>query len=130
MYMSIESLDQQQQLTEEQITEGLEELSLNANLAELEISEKSLMKTFLQSEMNEFFQDMIDNGSQFDDVDEENKAKFIGNFFMWVKKEFKTEKGKKRQEWTLKPANQQAKIKEQQGGLATYKKKPEKKQKL
>jgi hypothetical protein len=30
----------------------------------------------------------------------------------------------------LKPANEQAKIKEQQGGLATYKKKPEKKQKL
>lgn len=77
--------------------------------------------------MNEFFQDMIDNGSQFDDVDEEDKAKFIGNFFMWVKKEFKTEKGKKKQDWTLKSAPEQAKIKDQQGGLATYKKKPEKK---
>lgn len=80
----------------------MEELSLNNNLAELSSAEKALLKTFLQTELNEFFQDKIDNSPQFDEVDEDNKAKFIGNFFMWVKKEFKTSNGHKRQDWTLK----------------------------
>lgn len=40
----------------------------------------------------------------FDDLDEDDKSLFVGNFFMWVKKEFKN-----KQELTLVKRNKRDK---------------------
>jgi hypothetical protein len=54
------------------------------------------MKTYLQVDMNEYFQAQMET-ELFDFVFEEDKAKFIGNFFSWIRNLFKKEQPKKKE---------------------------------
>ena len=45
------------------------------------------MKTFLEVELNEFFQNKMDS-QMFEGVSEMEKAQFVGRFFRWVKDAF------------------------------------------
>ena len=44
----------------------------------------------------------------FEDIDDDDKSLFVGNFFMWVKKEFKAGQ-KKKQDLTLVKSDQKGK---------------------
>ena len=101
MYMSTDSNNRE--LSDQDIQEGLDELSLNTNLAQIDLVEKNLLKTYMQVELNEFFQEKMES-DMFDDLDEDDKSLFVGNFFMWVKKEFKN-----KQELTLVKRNKRDK---------------------
>lgn len=48
---------------------------------------KILLKSQLEVELNEFLQEQID-GEAFEGVDEEEKSRFIGSFFRWVRNLF------------------------------------------
>ena len=65
----------------------IEAMSLNANMHQVSAREKTLLKTYLEVDMNEFFQQKIDS-DLFEGVDEQHKAEFVGNFFHWVKCRF------------------------------------------
>merc|ERR1712048_1345685 len=60
---------------------------MNANMHKLELKEKTLLKSYLEVDMNEYLQNQMDS-KLFEGVDEANKAKFIGNFFNFVKCRF------------------------------------------
>jgi hypothetical protein len=45
------------------------------------------MKTFLEVEINEFFQQKMDS-ELFEGISDVEKAQFIGRFFHWVKDAF------------------------------------------
>merc|ERR1711998_161340 len=49
--------------------------------------EKTLLKSYLEVDMNEFFQQKMDT-ELFEGLDESEKAQFVGNFFHWVKCRF------------------------------------------
>lgn len=65
----------------------IEQMSMNTNMHQVTLREKALLKTYLQVDMNEFFQQKMDT-DLFNGVDEASKAKFIGNFFHFVKCRF------------------------------------------
>merc|ERR1712046_136977 len=65
----------------------IESMSMNANMHQVSAREKTLLKTYLEVDMNEFFQQKIDS-DLFEGVDEAQKAQFVGNFFHWVKCRF------------------------------------------
>ena len=56
-------------------------------LTKLEVEMKILMKSQLEVELNEFFQQQIES-EVFEGVDENEKARFIGSFFRWVRNLF------------------------------------------
>ena len=62
-------------------------LSLNTNMNQLEEHERVLLKTYLSVDLNEFFQTKIDS-ELFENVEELEKSRFIGNFFSWVRNVF------------------------------------------
>jgi len=62
-------------------------MSMNANMHKLALKEKTLLKSYLEVDMNEYFQAQMDT-QLFEGVDEANKAKFVGNFFNFVKCRF------------------------------------------
>ena len=62
-------------------------MSMNTNMHQVSAREKTLLKTYLEVDMNEFFQQKIDS-DVFEGVDEQHKAEFVGNFFHWVKCRF------------------------------------------
>merc|ERR1711937_744678 len=70
-----------------QMLAEIESMSLNANMHQVSAREKTLLKTYLEVDMNEFFQQKIDS-DVFEGVDEQHKAEFVGNFFHWVKCRF------------------------------------------
>lgn len=45
------------------------------------------MKAHLEVELNEFLQEKLES-EIFEGVDEEDKARFIGNFFSWIRNVF------------------------------------------
>jgi len=65
----------------------IEEMSMSSNMHKVSLREKSLLKTYLQVDLNEFFQSKIDS-DMFEGLDEKAKAEFVGNFFHWVKCRF------------------------------------------
>ena len=65
----------------------IEAMSMNANMHQVGLREKTLLKTYLQTDMNEFLQAKMDT-ELFEGVDEQAKAQFIGNFFHFVKCRF------------------------------------------
>ena len=65
----------------------IEAMSMNANMHKLALKEKTLLRSYLEVDMNEYLQSQMDT-KLFEGVDEANKAKFIGNFFNFVKCRF------------------------------------------
>ena len=66
-------------------------MSGNRALQKLEVDQRVLMKSHLEVELNEFLQEQVDSGV-FEGVDEEDKARFIGSFFRWVRNLFNEKK--------------------------------------
>ena len=60
---------------------------MNANMHQVGMREKTLLKTYLEVDMNEFLQSKMDS-ELFEGVDEGQKAQFVGNFFHFVKCRF------------------------------------------
>ena len=65
----------------------IESMSMNANMHQVGMREKTLLKTYLEVDMNEFLQQKMDS-ELFEGVDEGQKAQFVGNFFHFVKCRF------------------------------------------
>jgi hypothetical protein len=65
----------------------IEAMTLTHNMHQQSLREKTLIKSYLEVDMNEFFQSQIDSAT-FADLDEGQKAQFVGNFFHWVKCKF------------------------------------------
>ena len=70
-----------------QMLAEIESMSMNANMHQVSLREKTLLKSYLEVDMNEFFQEKMDS-ELFEGLDEKQKAEFIGNFFHWVKCRF------------------------------------------
>lgn len=70
-----------------QMLAEIEAMSLNANMHQVSQREKTLIKTYLQTDLNEFFQQKVDS-ELMENLDEQHKAEFIGNFFHFVKCRF------------------------------------------
>ena len=65
----------------------IEAMSMNANMHQISMREKSLLKTYLEVDLNEYLQAQMDS-KLFEGVDERSKSEFVGNFFHWVKCRF------------------------------------------
>ena len=65
----------------------IEAMSMNSNMHQVSVREKTLLKTYLQVELNEYFQEQMDS-KLFEGVDEADKSKFIGDFFHFTKCRF------------------------------------------
>jgi len=65
----------------------IEQMSMNASMHKLALREKTLLKSYLEVDMNEYLQNQMDS-KLFEGVDEMNKAKFVGNFFHFIKCRF------------------------------------------
>ena len=76
-----------QQKTEQQMLAEIEAMSMNANMHQIGVREKTLLKTYLQVDLNEYLQQQMDT-QLFEGVDEGQKAQFIGNFFHFIKCRF------------------------------------------
>ena len=70
-----------------QMIAEIEAMSLNANMHQISQREKTLIKSYLEVDMNEFIQQHMDS-ELFEGIDEAQKAQFVGNFFHWVKCRF------------------------------------------
>ena len=75
------------QKSTQQMQAEIEAMSMNANMHQIGLREKTLLKTYLEVDMNEYLQNQMDS-QLFEGVDEANKSKFIGNFFHFVKCRF------------------------------------------
>ena len=73
--------------TQAQMLAEIDAMSLSSNLHQVSLREKTLLKTYLEVDMNEFFQQKIDS-DVFAELDEAQKAQFVGNFFHFVKCRF------------------------------------------
>ncbi len=65
----------------------IEAMSMNSNMHKIALKEKTLLKSYLEVDMNEYLQSQMDT-SLFEGVDEANKAKFIGRYFNFIKCRF------------------------------------------
>jgi len=65
----------------------IEAMSMNSNMHKLALKEKTLLKSYLEVDMNEYLQSQMDT-QLFEGVDEANKAKFIGRYFNFIKCRF------------------------------------------
>jgi len=70
-----------------QMMAEIEAMSFNANMHQVSMREKTLLKTYMEVDLNEFFQAKMDS-ELFEGLDETEKSKFIGNFFHWTKCRF------------------------------------------
>ena len=70
-----------------QMMAEIEAMSMNANMHQIGLREKTLLKTYLEVDMNEFLQQKMDS-ELFEEIDEGHKAQFVGNFFHFVKCRF------------------------------------------
>ena len=73
--------------SQSQMMAEIEAMSMNANMHQVGLREKTLIKTYLEVDMNEFLQQKMDS-ELFEEIDEAEKAKFVGNFFHFVKCRF------------------------------------------
>ena len=60
---------------------------MNTQMHTLPLRQKTLLKTYLEVDMNEYIQQQMDS-QLFEGVDEVEKAKFVGNFFHFIKCRF------------------------------------------
>lgn len=65
----------------------IEAMSMNSNMHKLELKEKTLLKSYLEVDMNEYLQSQMDT-QLFEGVDEASKSKFIGRYFNFIKCRF------------------------------------------
>jgi len=70
-----------------QMQAEIEAMSMNTNMHQVSLREKTLLKTYLEVDMNEYFQSQMDS-KLFEGIDESEKAKFVGNFFHFIKCRF------------------------------------------
>ena len=70
-----------------QMMAEIEAMSMNANMHQVSMREKTLLKTYLEVDMNEYLQQKMDS-ELFEGVSEKEKSEFIGNFFHFVKCRF------------------------------------------
>jgi len=70
-----------------QMMAEIESMSMNTNMHQVSLREKTLLKTYLEVDMNEFLQQKVDS-ELMEGLDERAKAEFVGNFFHWVKCRF------------------------------------------
>ena len=73
--------------SQSQMMAEIESMSMNANMHQVGMREKTLLKTYLEVDMNEFLQQKMDS-ELFEGVDESQKSQFVGNFFHFVKCRF------------------------------------------
>ena len=73
--------------TKAQMEAEIQAMSMNANMHQVSLREKTLLKTYLEVDMNEFFQQKMDS-ELFNGVDEKSKSEFVGNFFHFIKCRF------------------------------------------
>ena len=73
--------------TKAEMQAEIQAMSMNANMHQVSLREKTLLKTYMQVDMNEFFQQKMDT-EMFAGVDEKSKSEFIGNFFHFTKCRF------------------------------------------
>ena len=73
--------------SQSQMMAEIEAMSMNANMHQVGLREKTLIKTYLEVDMNEFLQQKMDS-QLFEEIDEQHKAEFVGNFFHFVKCRF------------------------------------------
>ena len=73
--------------SQSQMMAEIESMSMNANMHQVGMREKTLLKTYLEVDMNEFLQQKMDS-ELFEEIDEGQKAQFVGNFFHFVKCRF------------------------------------------
>ena len=73
--------------SQQQMLAEIEAMSLNANMHQVSLREKTLIKSYLEVDMNEFFQQKMDS-ELFEGVSEQEKAQFVGYFFHWAKCRF------------------------------------------
>ena len=62
-------------------------MSMNANMHQISVREKTLLKTYLEVDMNEYLQSQMDS-ELFEGVTEQQKSQLIGNFFHFIKCRF------------------------------------------
>lgn len=70
-----------------QMQAEIEAMSMNTNMHQVSLREKTLLKTYLEVDLNEFIQQKMDS-ELFEGVDEQHKSEFVGNFFHFVKCRF------------------------------------------
>jgi len=73
--------------SQQQMLAEIKAMGLSANMQQVTLKEKTLLKSMLEVDMNEFFQQQIDS-KVMADLDEGQKAQFVGNFFHFVKCKF------------------------------------------
>ena len=73
--------------SQSQMMAEIEAMSMNANMHQVSMREKTLIKTYLEVDMNEFLQQKMDS-ELFEEIEEGQKAQFVGNFFHFVKCRF------------------------------------------
>ena len=71
----------------QQMQAEIQALSMNANMHQVGLREKTLLKTYLEVDMNEYFQQQMDS-KLFEGVSEMEKSQFVGNFFHFIKCRF------------------------------------------
>lgn len=87
MLIDQESFEDLSILSNAEVIEGLNQMSMASHMNQLESRHKSLLKTHVQVDVNEYLQEKLDS-ELFEDLDEDDKARFIGSFFKWVKSVF------------------------------------------
>lgn len=73
--------------SQSQMQAEIEAMSMNANMHQISVREKTLLKTYLEVDMNEYLQSQMDS-KLFEGVDETQKSQLIGNFFHFIKCRF------------------------------------------
>lgn len=74
-------------MSQTQMEAAIHEMSMNHNMHQVSLREKTLLKTYLEVDLNEFLQQKMDS-ELFEGVDERAKSEFIGNFFHFIKCRF------------------------------------------
>ena len=73
--------------SQSQMMAEIEAMSLNANMHQVSLREKTLIKTYLEVDINEFLQAEMDS-ELFEGISEKEKSELVGNFFHWIKQRF------------------------------------------
>ena len=73
--------------SQSQMMAEIDAMSMNANMHQVSMREKTLIKTYLEVDMNEFLQQKMDS-ELFEEIEEGQKAQFVGNFFHFVRCRF------------------------------------------
>merc|ERR1712086_160298 len=94
MYMSARTSEGATTLSGAEERLVVDSRSLNAVVAQLAISEKLALKTYLQVELNDYLQEQMES-ELFEGVDEMEKSQFLGDFFHWMRNVHASQKGRR-----------------------------------